>query len=331
MKVTKFIGKKIHGFMDFEVDFKSNSTVLVGTNGTGKSTILNFLYALICPSFDYLCYSYFDSIETECIIKKNQIVRISAVTNVQFMSATIELNIVMINTLTNVVIFNITNVFEKIAEDKFRQKPLDNREVQRYYQSREYQIKLKKFQELDVVKKINSLSKPLFLSVERKIFMSDFTTSNYNESRDSRLMLDKEIIDNRLTDVDIVLKNYIALLNAKRIELEEESDRGAIHVVFNSNKKTINELLKKDTFRNNNEWSLETIETKSLKILQRINQPELTDSVVRYFNEAKDITQKYNDLKSIKDDEDAMSFLNVTISLIKIIDYLRSNDVYEKK
>lgn len=39
MKLKKFKGKQIRGYMDFDIEFDESLTFLIGINGTGKTTI----------------------------------------------------------------------------------------------------------------------------------------------------------------------------------------------------------------------------------------------------------------------------------------------------
>ena len=50
MKIKRFIGKKVRGYMDFDITFNDGLNFLIGVNGTGKTTILRLLRGLIMPS-----------------------------------------------------------------------------------------------------------------------------------------------------------------------------------------------------------------------------------------------------------------------------------------
>src|SRR5690554_6109113 len=64
----KIVG--LHGYIDKEIDFKSDITMLVGINGSGKTSILNILNWLIKPSLPNLCVTEFKSINLIFSYKK---------------------------------------------------------------------------------------------------------------------------------------------------------------------------------------------------------------------------------------------------------------------
>ncbi len=50
MRIKRFIGKKIYGFLDLDVSFNDDLSFLHGKNGTGKTTVLKLIYYLTNPS-----------------------------------------------------------------------------------------------------------------------------------------------------------------------------------------------------------------------------------------------------------------------------------------
>ncbi len=46
-KITKFEIKKLHGYRDLEVQIQDNTLIIVGENGSGKTTVLHLFYYLL--------------------------------------------------------------------------------------------------------------------------------------------------------------------------------------------------------------------------------------------------------------------------------------------
>jgi predicted ATPase len=59
MKIKQFTAKAVNGYLDFNLKFNTDLTFVTGINGTGKTSALNSIIALIFPRLDYLAASIF--------------------------------------------------------------------------------------------------------------------------------------------------------------------------------------------------------------------------------------------------------------------------------
>jgi len=55
MKIRRFIGRKVNGYLDLDVQFRDELTFVTGINGSGKTTVLNATISLLMPRLDFLC------------------------------------------------------------------------------------------------------------------------------------------------------------------------------------------------------------------------------------------------------------------------------------
>jgi len=62
MKIEELKVRKLYGFMDKDISFTKNISILVGINGSGKTSILNIINWLLKPNIGELCLIEFESI-----------------------------------------------------------------------------------------------------------------------------------------------------------------------------------------------------------------------------------------------------------------------------
>src|SRR5258705_9149258 len=77
MQVKRFRASKIHGYLNFDVRFRNDLTFLTGINGSGKTSVIQSIIALITPSFLVLTNLEFRTIEVE-IVHDGKTVKLSA-------------------------------------------------------------------------------------------------------------------------------------------------------------------------------------------------------------------------------------------------------------
>ena len=65
MKINRFIGRSVNGYLNFNIPFVDQVTFVTGINGSGKTSALNSIAALLLPKLDYLAGEYFDEISIE--------------------------------------------------------------------------------------------------------------------------------------------------------------------------------------------------------------------------------------------------------------------------
>lgn len=62
MRLLRFQGSGINGYLDFDIDFYQDLTFLTGINGTGKTSALNAIASLLMPRLDHLATHEFDEL-----------------------------------------------------------------------------------------------------------------------------------------------------------------------------------------------------------------------------------------------------------------------------
>ncbi|MBQ8020051.1 MAG: AAA family ATPase [Paludibacteraceae bacterium] len=149
MRITHFKGTGIRGYMDFDIHFKENLHFLIGINGSGKTTVLKLISALITPSYFDLSQIEFKEIELELLQDNNTTIVIKCSKNEKQLSLKCEsvegqIPISVLRFRNNP--YPIEFLIDKMRND------------------------LMHFEEESVVKKIRSLETPLFLGLNRRFF-----------------------------------------------------------------------------------------------------------------------------------------------------------------
>jgi len=65
MRLNRFRASKLNGFLDFDIKFNKDLTFLTGINGSGKTTVLNAIVALITPSLYIIANTLFNTIRID--------------------------------------------------------------------------------------------------------------------------------------------------------------------------------------------------------------------------------------------------------------------------
>lgn len=73
MKINRFIGKGVRGYMDFDIKFHKGLNFLIGINGTGKTTVIRLLKGLLQTAPKSLINIGFDEISVEFDTDGNQL------------------------------------------------------------------------------------------------------------------------------------------------------------------------------------------------------------------------------------------------------------------
>jgi predicted ATP-binding protein involved in virulence len=67
MKILSFTGTKVHDYLSLNVEFNSDLSIITGSNGSGKTTAIILLQAILCPNFKDLISIPFDTLELKII------------------------------------------------------------------------------------------------------------------------------------------------------------------------------------------------------------------------------------------------------------------------
>lgn|GEM_PF-665377 len=149
LSIKSFTAQKIYGHLDFNIDFNDDINFLTGGNGSGKTTALKLINALLTPNLQDLLFIPFEKLKI-VIREKNDNIAISA-SNI---SGTIKLSIS--NTTETLELPHFTEEDEEFYENKQGAKEELIASITR------------KLSEHPVLVNISNIPSPIFLGLERK-------------------------------------------------------------------------------------------------------------------------------------------------------------------
>ena len=150
LKIRHFKGVRLHGYLNFDFAFNPDITFLTGINGSGKTTVVRSIFALISPSLSILGRTVFERVEVQ-LEHENRQVRVWATRNDKFLSlGTSE-----------------TTMALEVALPGDRRLVVDPDEERDYYQDQ-----MARNVGHPVAQFLNQLPTPMFLSIERRVTQS---------------------------------------------------------------------------------------------------------------------------------------------------------------
>ena len=172
MRLIRFLGSGIHGFIKLNIKFNSDLTFITGINGSGKTSALNAIVALISPNLYTLAKLQFHEISVE-LINDDKHITVSA------------------NTTDNAILLHASSAVEPFLFVKYGLDPdlPPTRQLEAEYDH--YRELFSANANHPVLKAIADLPTPMFLGLDRRArFEEDITKT-------SRLLTPRSIRSSR--------------------------------------------------------------------------------------------------------------------------------------
>lgn len=149
MIVKKLVAKKVFGYLDFNILFNGDISFLVGGNGSGKTTALKLMNALVNPNLKDLLQIPFESVALDLSEDSNTI-QISAISKEDGISVKISTidDVLVLPSYSNEELDYYSHSLEKIDEisEKINRKYADH----------------------PIIKEISKIDSPIFLGLDRR-------------------------------------------------------------------------------------------------------------------------------------------------------------------
>lgn len=160
MKVARLQAEKVHGYLPIDVEFFDDLTFLTGLNGSGKTSALRLLMALLTPNLDELGAISFSR---------------AAVTITEVEGETV----VTAEKTPEAVTLSVTSMEERLyisSSDLEIYMDLKRREEPR-------SPLLEKYQHHPIFQRIKAISTPMFLGLDRRFYAPGTVPEDMNELR----------------------------------------------------------------------------------------------------------------------------------------------------
>lgn len=308
MKLIKFIGKNIRGYLNHTIDFRDSVTFLIGVNGSGKTSVLKLIKGLTQPSYKLLESIEYSSILLE-INNEGKYYTLSSAKTKDEISITI----------------NYDN--GNVLNDKLiRVKPdgrgiIDSEDMEKYSAQFEY---------LPTCRAIKELSTPLFIGIDRMPdsdvfrYIQNSRRLYYISEHSASSFVDRSLMAIQEMVYDIYRKNA-----SKQKKYSEEFRTNIITEALGLITSTTEIPAKLD----NLEQEIENYESRRSHFLQALqnagidNAEKVTDG---FFNRQKEMLEILNKKVDVDDNSHIQAIISLFVSRAQM-DKIDSIISHEKK
>jgi predicted ATP-binding protein involved in virulence len=216
MKINSFKAEGVHDYLNFDIQFFSELTFLIGINGSGKTSALKLILGLTSPSYNYLnqiTYKFCEVICSSNMEEKDIKIRAEQGKNGESFKIEFTYN-------------NETIVSDPLPRFLRNDEPFDIEEFSITEQRhREY------FDNLEITKKIREIATPKFLGLDRRIYEGryiDFRFKNRRHGIHQRIKRNQEgypeppAIDSSLEEVQTLVYDYFRKIAQRQPQISEE-------------------------------------------------------------------------------------------------------------
>lgn len=296
MKLTSFQAEKVHGYLNFNIEFFPSVTFLIGINGSGKTTVLKLILGLTSPSYIYLSQIDF----TRC--------RVTLANDHGD-----DYTVIEATKRKDKLYISFFNRHRDLTSQGIK---LGNNKNESFYGK----IVLNEdFERSEVVSLIRNLSTPKFLGLDRRVHVGSNIDNNdlikykdfirkehitYYGSSDTKIQEDPinqpHSLDLSLVEVQKFINSYINKVKSNQILLGEEFRQKTFQEVFkysDNNSATSIASQIEDSSKLNNRKKIVNLAISELGLLY------LKDSVNNFFEKMEALLYEYKANASEEDDE----------------------------
>jgi len=205
MKIVKLHAENVHGYLPIEVSFFDDITFLTGLNGSGKTSALRLLMALLTPNIKELGAILFSRAAVTVLDGDQEVIVTAEKTN-----KGLKIKI----SSTDAILKIDSGELELFMETK-RSSNDPNAQIREIYQSN------------SVIRAISKMSTPMFLGLDRRFFVPGSMTDEFDDARRREYMArrfwpEDPAFRGTAAATSLVEINYLAVTRMQEIRAAQE-------------------------------------------------------------------------------------------------------------
>ena len=230
MKLICFKGINVRGYLNFDINFREDITFLIGINGSGKTTVLQLISAILLPSFQPLTSIAFDNIYLHWLSNEKKDLQFWASKNDNDIK--LEFSVNNENKVSSKIkiisIYDTLELREKVEND--------------FYQSK-------------VIMSINKYESPVILGIDRKLSLGVLSSDSFlkhsiiRHRNRSNHGTEYEKIDEALWELKAIVSNTFRKIADEQDKIMANFQQDLIKKAIDVNDFTINKLSKYQNFQ----------------------------------------------------------------------------------
>ncbi|KIA97538.1 hypothetical protein OA93_13490 [Flavobacterium sp. KMS] len=207
MKINNFIGKKINEYIDLNIKFNNDLSIIVGPNGSGKTTALNLIHSILCPNLEELIKIPYKLLQLE-------IQHLSETYSIEVHKdkTKIEIHLYLVKYVED-DIYSFSSVTDKLIIDFQQFEEMDYMKYKNKSEINYGDLLLRKYNAHEIITFIKNLSSPIFVGLER-------TNSDVKEDYKNYLLERNLYLHNKAIEIDKYRRTQKNTLGVSILETE---------------------------------------------------------------------------------------------------------------
>jgi predicted ATP-binding protein involved in virulence len=150
MRILKFEGTKVHDYLNIDVEFNTDLSIVTGVNGSGKTTAIILLQAILCPNIKDLISIPFEKLELDITYL-----------NIEYK--------IVVKTEKNILSVSVSHILEPLKIDKRKLEELEFIQFKQKEGMETNDYIVKSISPHPVLDFIQELPSPIFIGLERRL------------------------------------------------------------------------------------------------------------------------------------------------------------------